>query len=130
MKQQGELIELAFYYKAYQKGIIISKPFGDNAKYDFITDKNGLKRIQVKSSSCKDTSVRNNTYKIATSHGGSIKKIYSKKDIDFFACYIIPEDTWYIIPVEEVNTIRLSLFPHVLKSFSKYEKFKEAWDLL
>jgi hypothetical protein len=48
---------------------------------------------------------------------------------DFVAAYLIPEDIWYIIPVEKFKgqgTITLN--PTVKNS--KYGRYKEAWHLL
>ena len=49
----GDVAEAAFLYKAMEMGMVVSKPWGDNARYDFAVD-TGKKRlrVQVKSTSC------------------------------------------------------------------------------
>lgn len=130
MKQQGELVELKFMEKAYELGAIVSKPFGDNAKYDLITDLNGCKRIQVKSTSCIKTDSKQG-YSILCASGCKSKIAYDKMQIDLIAAYVIPENTWYLIPVEELGgSKRINLYPAVKNNNGKYEKFKNRWDLI
>lgn len=129
-KSQGELVELKFYVKAYEQDFIVSKPFGDNAKYDFIVDSgHRINRVQVKSVGSKDMSSRADRYRVAATHGKNSKNVYTEKQIDYLAAYVIPLDVWYIIPVSELISGSLSLFPHRETSKGYYEKFKEAWDL-
>ena len=50
MKNQGDNAELRFMLLNHELGNIVSKPFGDNAKYDLIVDTSTeLQRVQVKS---------------------------------------------------------------------------------
>ena len=131
-KTQGELTELRFYLIAYSRGWIISKPFGDNAKYDFVVDVGGkLSRIQVKSTSIMDHTNRQDRYAVLAASGNKVKKVYTKNEIDFLAMYIIPEDVWYIIPVEKLDgRMKLHFRPFDSASKGKHESFKMAWDLL
>ena len=49
--------------------------------------------------------------------------------VDFIAVYLLPEDTWYIIPLKEIeahSTLHFTLGGRR----QKYEKYKEAWELL
>src|SRR5580658_2662720 len=49
-KRMGELSELDFLRKAMGMGMIVSKPWGDSYRYDFVCDANGkLWRTQVRS---------------------------------------------------------------------------------
>jgi hypothetical protein len=55
--------------------------------------------------------------------------IYRPDQLDFFAAYVIPTDTWYILPIRATHhqpTVVLS--PHLKKS--KYAPYEEAWHLL
>lgn len=121
-KPKGELVELKFQVEAMSRNLIVAKPYGDSMPYDFIVD-NGtrLLKIQVKATSYRCE--RQGCYKVIAAKGSYTKDLYSKKDVDFFACYIIPENTWYIIPIESVTTKSLRL------SKSK-DFFKNNWDLL
>ena len=56
---------------------------------------------------------------------------YTAAEIDFFAAYIIPEDTWYILPVQLVEGRTSVLFRR--KDDRKpglYDAYREAWHLL
>jgi DNA-binding sugar fermentation-stimulating protein len=54
-KLAGDLAEIAFLYRALGRALIVSKPYGDNARYDFVVD-NGTRscRVQVKSCATAD----------------------------------------------------------------------------
>lgn len=126
-KGQGELVELKFYFKAYQEGFIASKPFGDNARYDFVVDYKGrLCRIQVKSTNNVN---QRNRYRFMTGYGHKNKTCYTKEDIDCLVGYIISEDIWYIFPVEYLeNRPTLSVYPY--NKDHETNLFRENWDLL
>ena len=52
-------------------------------------------------------------------------------EIDFIAVYIIPEDTWYILPVREVENRLMLLFrPKGYPRPDPYAHYREAWHLL
>jgi hypothetical protein len=123
-KQRGEWAELRFMARAAENGLNVSKPWGDSGRYDVVVDHNGqLLRIQVKSTMFK-------------SHGSwvcnsrpDVTKRYKRREFDFLAAYIIPEDIWYIFPSLVVSKrINLWLAPH--KKDHRYECYREAWKLL
>ena len=126
-KRQGELVELKFYFKAYQEGFIASKPFGDSAHYDFVLDfQSRLSRVQVKSTN--NTNYRNR-YRFMTGYGHKNKTCYSKKDTDCLVGYIISENIWYVFPIEYLlGKSTLSVYPH--NGEHETNLFKERWDLL
>jgi hypothetical protein len=48
---------------------------------------------------------------------------------DFLAVYLIPEDMWYIVPAGRVRGQgSIALYPRLKRS--RYERYREAWDLL
>jgi hypothetical protein len=122
-KLRGEWAEMRFMTRAAEHGIMVSKPWGDSAPYDFMIEHNGrVLRVQVKSTDCK----RDNCFKC---HVASNGVPYPKDRLDFIAAYVIPADVWYIIPVAIVGTqTHLLLAPH--RKNSKYGRYKEAWRLL
>lgn len=130
-KKQGEITELRFYLMAFEKGLIISKPFGDNQKYDFIVDAKGrLSRVQVKSVSMKDKYSRGRMrYRINASFGATHKHVYSKEIIDFLVVFVIPENTWYVVPIEAIPGIKTLAFRPDRESKGKLEIYREAWNL-
>lgn len=125
-KLQGELAELAFLHHAVSLGFRVAKPYGDSSRYDFIVDAGGvLTRVQVKSVAVPSR----DSYRITSASGHSSKSAYTSSEIDLLAAYIIPEDTWYLIPINAftpVKTIRLC--PHQ-PSRRRFEIYREAWKL-
>jgi hypothetical protein len=103
-KLRGEWAELVFQLRATELGLILARPCGDNAPYDFLVacperafsdrwDHHGhFLRIQVKCTVFH----RGNSYKCHLDHNGIP---YTPAQIDFFAAYVIPADTFYILPL-------------------------------
>ena len=125
MKQQGDTAELKFMLLNQELGYTISKPFGDNAKYDLIVDiGTELQRIQVKSTRRKETSSGMDCYNCLVCSGSDSKQQYSYKDVDFIAIYVIPENSWYKIPIIEIKGKSIKLYPHRKSQRNTYEKYK------
>ena len=79
-------------------------------------------RVQVKCTHFR----RGRSYKC---HLDSNGHAYSPTQIDFLAAYIIPTDTWYILPIRATHAQPdILLTPQNPRS--KYEKYREAWHLL
>jgi hypothetical protein len=56
---------------------------------------------------------------------------YTESEIDFLAVLIVPEDTWYILPVREVLERQIMLFrPKGYPRADPYAYYREAWHLL
>ena len=127
-KKRGEWVELKFMVKAAEYGLGVSKPWGDSSRYDFgVSDGGALVRVQVKSTLYRD----GRSYACAVGPNLQMRQPYTKKDFDFLAVYIIPEDIWYIIPAKLV--VRGGMGMIVLTPSAaghKYEPYMEAWHLL
>jgi hypothetical protein len=153
-KRRGEISELAFALAAARHGFGISKPFGDSERYDIILDPSHLNlvipteahrqqakwrdllyasrprlvRVQVKSS----TQFLNGEYHINACrriHGRAVP--YKLSEIDFIAAYIIPEDSWFILPLPHVLGLTSLLFrPKKSRIPGLYDSYREAWHYL
>jgi hypothetical protein len=125
-KQRGELAEMRFMLKAAGLGFGVAKPWGDSERYDFALDTgNGFVRVQVKSTYV----ARTQSY--AVNAKGSQNKAYTTEQIDFLVAYIVAEDAWYVVPVGAFAPCKvLKFYPSVCKSRGRYEKYREAWDLM
>jgi len=125
-KELGEAAEADFLAKASGMGLWAAKPWGDSRRYDFIVDANGrLQRVQVKSAHRES---RDGGYSLRL-HGSS-QKAYRADEIEALVAYIVPEKAWYVFPVSAVQKMRsVKLFPGRV-SRSKYEKYREAWEIL
>ena len=129
-KEKGELAEAAFLHKATELGFIVSKPWGDSAKYDFMVDGWGqISRVQVKScATMRDgRAYAFNTYRRTC----GVAVPYYPGEIDVFACYVVPEDAWYIMPVKDCALKKcLRVSPQAPERDRLYGKFREAWQWL
>jgi len=66
-----------------------------------------------------------------TATGNQRKKAYTLKEIDTLVAYIVPEDLWYVLPVRLFRKIIcLKLFPNPRRRVSKYNVYREEWQLL
>ena len=125
-KRKGELAELRFWTEATRRGMIVSKPYGDSARYDFVVDCGGkLSRVQVKSSG----SHRRGSYSVPCH--GSNNRPYRRDEIDALVVYLLPARIWYIIPAFEIEGVHaVVLSPRSSESRNRCNKYKERWDLL
>ena len=126
-KRQGEVAELAFAHKAAALGFTVSKPYGENSRYDFIVDSGGcLTRVQVKSVAVQ----HGNAYRICSGSGNRSKCAYTSRQIDLLAACVLPHNAWYLIPIGAFAPVKtLKLCPH-RSSRGRFERFREAWHLL
>jgi hypothetical protein len=124
-KALGELAELAFCFKAASLGFGVSKPLGDNERFDFILNAgHRLWRVQVKS-----------TYHMGMYDGYHFRTVrarqplvYSADEIDVLAAWVMPLDVWYIIPVQAFAPRKaVTVYPHRENSTGQFEPFREAW---
>lgn len=129
-KSRGEWAEMRFLVAAAEHGLQVSKPWGEMSHYDFVTGHEGrLVRVQVKSTLYKVKDSKH-AYSCAVRGG---HRPYVGNVFDFVAAYVIPEDTWYIIPLSKIyGRGDVTLYPCVtqITDKMKYEKYKEAWHLL
>jgi len=127
--KQGELGELAFLCKATSLGFAPSLPYGQMHRYDFVVDSGrNLWRVQVKTG----RTVVDGLYHVCIHRSRNWRvHAYTEAEIDFVAVYIIPEETWYILPVREVAERQAMLFrPRGHPRRDPYAHYREAWHLL
>ncbi len=98
-KRMGELSELDFLRKSMGMGMIVSKPWGDSYKYDFVCDTGGrLWRVQVRST---EERFGHRGYAVHASVYVGRKIVgLTDKDIDVLVGYIVSRDIWYVVPVK------------------------------
>lgn len=127
MKKIGNIGEISFMARCMRHGLEVSMPFCSSSVYDVLVDNgNKINRCQVKSTG---TTFRgSDSYKIIASHGAKTKRRYTKSEIDFIICYIVGLDIYYIIPIKEIKTKTLNLYP--TKINHKYNKYMNYFDLL
>jgi len=126
-KERGEWAELCFMMRAAEHGLQVSKPWGDSARYDVGVEWGGrILRVQVKSTMYRRRGVESYCLNVL----GPKRKRYPAGVVDFFAIYLIPIDTWYIIPYAVMGRTRSSLHFTVGSKRGRWERFREAWGLM
>lgn len=125
LKRRGEVAEAAFLIKAASLGFSVAKPWGDSDPYDFIVQSGAnCWRVQVKSAY-----VRYRSGYQTSLIGGTRRRAYTAADIDFLVAYAVPEDAWYVVPVEVFKRVgQIRFYPGSKKS--RYEIYREAWCLM
>ena len=108
-KKKGNLTELQCMTAFMEIGAVVSIPFGEDSRYDFIADINGkLLKIQCKSSKevlDDDGNVIAIAFKTVRMSGSNSKKHwrtkYSKDEIDYFSTFY--NGVCYVVSVEECS---------------------------
>jgi len=96
-------------------------------KWGFSNPTPPLWRVQVKCS----TQLLNGLYRVnAHRRSGRRAVPYLPGEIDFIAAYIIPEDTWYIIPLHAVRGTSLLFRRKKDRRPGLYDQYRQAWHLL
>jgi hypothetical protein len=122
-KRTGEAVEAAFLNKVCGLRIPVCKPWGDSERYDFVVDwGKGFWRVQVKGGSYYERS----KYQVGAGGKG---KPFTKEDMDFVVVHIVPEDLWYVVPIEIAEGLS-ALWFNPRSTRSRFEKYREAWCLL
>ena len=119
-KARGEWGESVFMARAVERGLPVSRPWGDSNSFDFVVGKPGrFVSVQVKSTTVKSyggyvCSVRKNNAK------------YARGAFDFLAAYVIPEDVWYIVPAKKLaGRGYVTLCSN--SGEANFEEYREAW---
>ncbi len=126
-KRMGELSELDFLRKAMGMGMIVSKPWGDSYRYDFVCDTGRrLWRAQVRSTEDR-FGARGYAVHASVYVGRKIVGL-TEKDIDVLIGYIVSRDIWYVVPVRAFMPRKnLWFYPDGSKKGAMFEKWREAW---
>lgn len=125
----GHVTEVAFALKATQFGLTVCKPLGDSHPFDWVVLHGAkLSRVQVKAST--SLCACSHMYAVPTRcFRRGVPGPYSERDIDFIAAYIVPDDTWYILPPRAFRRRHAIAVPQAHKnSRSKYRFYRERWD--
>lgn len=126
-KHRGEWAEMVFMTRATELGIAVNKPWGETRSYDFVVGRPGhFVAVQVKSTIQEISDELEKGYSCSVRRG---RTTYQRGSFDFLAAYVIYENAWYIIPEDLILGMKwISLATNCEKS--RYEKYREAWQLL
>lgn len=119
----GNIGETSFIYHATKYGLEVMVPFGVMPYDCVIFNSKKFFKIQIKATN-KLCPIKNR-YKVNVAAN---TYDYNSKLIDFIVGYIVSLNCFYIIPVSEIKTKTIRLYPH--KQNHRLNKYKEAWELL
>ena len=125
----GDIGEAAFVLKSTQLGLRLARPLSGKESYDYISD-NGreLHRVQVKAAG---TRASKTAYHVTIARGTRKSIPYSKHEIDYLVIYLIPEDTFYVLPQKALGRrVALSVPSPRRQRPTKFLQHLERWDLL
>ena len=135
-KHVGEMAEMQFMLDAARRGFGVSRPFGNNERYDVIVDApRRLWRVQVKASGAR----HHKGFAVRACWRTTKKHMpYTSKQIDFLAVVIQGERMrgrriWYLIPVRALGgRLTINLYPFGCRQDGeeRFEKYRGAWGLL
>lgn len=127
-KGSGEQAELLFALTATQLGFTVSKPFGDNARYDAVVDWGGkLSRVQIKSTDFIDHVTKQ--FRVSCAYGGRrTRNVYKSADVDIIVVWLAPAKRWLIVPISALASTTISV-PRSLET-GKYSIYADAWQHL
>lgn len=103
--RKGDLTEAIVIAELKERNIPVSKPFGDNERYDLLVeDQDGrLHRIQVKTGRYTNGSVVFDGTSQRTNSSGSVYETYAG-DVDSFIVYCGRFESLYLVDADRVNT--------------------------
>jgi hypothetical protein len=105
-KSVGDVSELVVALALARAGYLVSKPFGENARYDLVIDDGTtLSRVQVKTGRLRNGAILFNAYSSHSYRNGIACKPYTS-EIDFFGVFCSELGSVYLIPI--ADTARLS----------------------
>jgi hypothetical protein len=139
--RKGAWVEAILEARAIALDFIPCRPTGVPAPYDFILERHGLMfRVQVKSA-WKDKG--GGSFVFHTTGGSNTPGRYTAETVDLLACFVVPLNVWYIVPIAEIEPQQEHLIvtpdakSHDRRGRRKpprhtrsYEAWKERWDLL
>ena len=103
----GKVGETKFLYEFSKRGIQVSIPYGNSARYDMIADFNGkLNRIQIKTSTQISKGLTNESVLVkCTSYTTRINgsEASYENEVEYIGCYIPEYDIALLIPIEEIG---------------------------
>ena len=110
-KSIGNIGEAKVLAKFVELGVPVYLPFGDNEKADMVVEfNNKLNKIQVKTSVKAEDGKMIFDLTSSTSHRkNGVKHIYTKNEIDYFACYNIARDKTFLVSVDEAPNTALTI---------------------
>ncbi|WP_435348154.1 group I intron-associated PD-(D/E)XK endonuclease [Haloarchaeobius sp. HRN-SO-5] len=102
--RKGDLTEAIVLTEMRRRGISVSRPFGDNERYDLLADcpDGGLFRVQIKTGWMRDGRIHFNGQSSHTNSQGTVRKQYDG-DVDVFVVYAYETEKMYLVGEQEFD---------------------------
>lgn len=95
-QSKGSITELKIAAKLIERGYTVCMPYGNNARYDLVIEKNGkFERIQCKTSHIEEKCIRFNT---TSQHILTGERFTYETEIEYFGVYSPELDKCYLVP--------------------------------
>ena len=108
--RKGDETEAVILGRLMDLGVSVSVPFGDSDRYDLVVDDGAsLHRLQCKTGSWVNGSVRFNLYTSTVGTDGRVDSEYTSEEIDAYAVYSKETDEVYWIPIEDTGSGEMRL---------------------
>jgi Holliday junction resolvase len=103
--RKGELTEAVVVAELKRRGIPVSRPFGDNERYDVVAETPGgvLLKLQVKTGRFERGTVVFDGVSMHTNSRGNVYKPYDG-DVDYFAIYCHELEELYLVSEQRVGS--------------------------
>ncbi|PSP71103.1 hypothetical protein BRC80_06545 [Halobacteriales archaeon QH_9_66_26] len=103
--RKGDLTEAVLIAELMKRSIPVSVPFGDNERYDIVTETpgGGLLKLQVKTGWMTDGTIEFHGTSQHTNATGNVYEEYSG-DVDFFLVYCHELESMYLVRENEFQT--------------------------
>lgn len=103
--RKGDLTEAIVLTELRRRSIAVSRPFGDNERYDLVAEREdgALVTVQVKTGWLTDGRIEFSTQSTHTNGQGHVRKRYDG-DVDVFVIYCYETETMYLVGEQEFDT--------------------------
>lgn len=102
--RKGDLTEALVVAELKRREIPVSKPVGDNERYDLVAESaGGLWKLQVKTGWLKDGTIRFHGKSQHTNAAGNVYELYDG-DVDFFVVYVDELEELYLVEESSVRS--------------------------
>jgi hypothetical protein len=108
--RKGDETEAIILGRLMNLGVSISVPFGDSDRYDLVADyEDRLYRVQCKTGSWVNGTVRFNLYSSTVDESGRIDAEYTAEEVDAYTVYSEETDEVYWVPIEDTGNGEMRL---------------------
>ena len=104
-KDKGDIAEIATVFNALKRGWSVSKPVGENQRYDLILDTgNNLLRVQCKTAKLENNIISASLTRMVRLATKYKRERYTEHEVDAFSLYCPETDKCYILYITDIST--------------------------